>query len=94
MFIIFKETPVLNAYSVDHGQTPRSAASDLDQYSLPMSLLEDSLHKLINAWGLDHFTFHTRKFLVTKMCCMCKVTCCTCYQNVLHLFSKLNSQLH
>ena len=37
----FIEIPEFNANSVDPDQTPRSAASDLDLHSLPMSLLWD-----------------------------------------------------
>ena len=41
----FKETPVLNANSVDPDQSPRSVACDLGLYYLQMSLLWDARHK-------------------------------------------------
>ena len=45
----FIEISVLNANRVDPDQTPRSAASDLDIYYLPMSLLRDARLKWVNA---------------------------------------------
>ena len=42
-----KDISVFNANSVDSDQTPRPAASDLDLYCLPMSLLWDSRYKLL-----------------------------------------------
>ena len=39
---------MLKANRVDPDQTPRSAASDLDLYCLPMSLLWDARHKCVN----------------------------------------------
>ena len=44
----FIETHVCNANSVDPDQTPRSAASDLGLYCLPMSLLWDARNKWVN----------------------------------------------
>ena len=51
-----KDISVFNANSVDSDQTPRPAASDLDLYCLPMSLLWDSRYKLLREidtrfWG-------------------------------------------
>ena len=45
----FTETPVLNANSVDPGQTPRSVASDLGLLCLPMSLKWDARLKWVKA---------------------------------------------
>ena len=44
----FVEMSELNANSVDPDQTPRSAASDLGLYCLPMSLLCDARLKWVN----------------------------------------------
>ena len=44
----FIENPFLNANNVDPDKTPRSAASDLGLYCLPMSLLWDARHKWVN----------------------------------------------
>ena len=44
----FIEIPVLNADSVDPGQTPRSVAPDLGLHYLPMSLVWDGRHKWVN----------------------------------------------
>ena len=46
----FIEIPVYNANSVDPDQTPRSAASDLGLYFLPVSLLWDARHKWVKLW--------------------------------------------
>ena len=43
-----KEIAVLNANSLDPDQTPRSVASDLVLYWLPMSILCDAWHKWVN----------------------------------------------
>ena len=45
---IYKYIPVLNAKSVDPGQTPRSVASDLGLHCLPMSHLWDARLKWVN----------------------------------------------
>ena len=51
---IFYKNSVLNANSVDPGQTPRSAASDLGLHCLQMSLLLDARHKWVRKrTGLD-----------------------------------------
>ena len=42
IIVMFVEISELNANSVDPDQTLRSAASDLDQHCLPMSLLWDA----------------------------------------------------
>ena len=48
------EIPVFNAKSVDPDQTPRSAASDLDQHRLPMPLLLDTRRKWVKAYTVCH----------------------------------------
>ena len=50
VFIIamFCRNSELNANRADHGQTPRSAASDLGLHCLSMSLLWDARHKWVN----------------------------------------------
>ena len=40
---MFIEIALFNANSVDPDQTPRSAASDLSQHCLPMSVLRDAM---------------------------------------------------
>ena len=42
LILCFVESPLFNANSVDPDQTPRSAASDLGLYCLPLSLLWDA----------------------------------------------------
>ena len=44
----FTEIREFNANSIDPGQTPRSAASDLGLHCLPMFLSRDVRHKWIN----------------------------------------------
>ena len=44
----FLEIVVFTANRVDPGQTPPSAASDLDLYWLPMSILWDARLKWVN----------------------------------------------
>ena len=48
-FYYFIEIPVIYANSVGPDQTPRSVASDLGLHCLPMSLLWDARHKLVNS---------------------------------------------
>ena len=43
----FIEIPAFSANSVDPDQTPRSAASDLGQHCLPMSILWDARYKYV-----------------------------------------------
>ena len=63
----FIEISEFNANSVDPGQRPRSVASDLGLYCLPMSLLFDARLKWVKNEGpyqttctLLLFTFDTR----------------------------------
>ena len=44
---MFLEISVVNANCINPDQTPRSAASDLGQHCLPMSVLWDTRHKLL-----------------------------------------------
>ena len=46
--IIILQNAVFSVNSVDPGQTPRSAASDLDRRCFQMSLLVDARHKWVN----------------------------------------------
>ena len=45
---LITEFPVDNANSENPDQTPRFAASDLELYCLPLSLLEDARHDWVN----------------------------------------------
>ena len=47
LLLCFIAIPVVNANSVDPGQTPRSAASDLGLHCLHMSLLWDARLKWV-----------------------------------------------
>ena len=50
MFLLlpyFTEIPVFIVNSVDHDQTPRSAAPDLGLHCLKVSLLLDTRHKRV-----------------------------------------------
>ena len=44
----FIDIPVVYANGVDPDQTPQNAASDLGLHCLPVSILWDAMHKLIN----------------------------------------------
>ena len=64
----FVESPFFNANSVDPDQKPRSAASDLGLYCLPLSLLWDAKLKWVklSKFGGDWLKTAIHFFLFTK----------------------------